>query len=647
MTKFRFCGRNSVALRASKPFTVLPMLLVGGLVIAADTGDAPESYGVASHEIVVPGPYLGDEPADDNSPLSSESALADDQDGLDDEGGVFAFPVLVQNGKAYDTNVFASNPLDTPVTLAAWVDFDGSGSFDSDEFAIAFVPAGAENDKYKMEWPSLEGVTTDFFGTTYARFRISTEVFSATDAATAAPDGEVEDYTVEVQQDSDGDELPNAVDPDNDNDGIPDNLEGTTVDTDNDGTVNSLDVDSDNDSIPDFIEAGANPLQPADTDGDGIPDFLDEDSDNDGTADKDEHAADADGDGIPDAIEGSEDSDADGIVNSEDLDADNDTIPDAIERGLAGNVIDTDGDGISDYLDLDSDNDGIFDIREANARELNVSEIDTNGDGAVDSGQLTGVNGLLDAAETVPDSGIPVFSVMDSDGDGIRDFRDLDSDNDSVSDLLETLGTDIDNNARVDSVLDNNMDGIADDVDVNQVNFGDVVDSDADGLADHRDADADGRDALSTAPTTDEDDAGQPETDGDGAEQGGSDEGSEESEDTSDSTTDNETSDETSDESPEAGGETSDNEPTDTGSQEGEGISDNTVDDELSDDGIAVGEDAVIQTGLGGGAGCSISAAAFSTGRDQTRTDILFPVLLISCLAVFFGRKRRDRLQNG
>jgi len=603
MTKFRFCGRNSVALRASKPFTVLPMLLVGGLVIAADTGDAPESYGVASHEIVVPGPYLGDEPADDNSPLSSESALADDQDGLDDEGGVFAFPVLVQNGKAYDTNVFASNPLDTPVTLAAWVDFDGSGSFDSDEFAIAFVPAGAENEKYKMEWPSLEGVTTDFFGTTYARFRISTEVFSATDAATAAPDGEVEDYTLDVQQDSDGDELPNAVDPDNDNDGIPDNLEGTTVDTDNDGTVNSLDVDSDNDSIPDFIEAGANPLQPADTDGDGIPDFLDEDSDNDGTADKDEHAADADGDGIPDAIEGSE--------------------------------------------DLDSDNDGIFDIREANARELNVSEIDTNGDGAVDSGQLTGVNGLLDAAETVPDSGIPVFSVMDSDGDGIRDFRDLDSDNDSVSDLLETLGTDIDNNARVDSVLDNNMDGIADDVDVNQVNFGDVVDSDADGLADHRDADADGRDALSTAPTTDEDDAGQPETDGDGAEQGGSDEGSEESEDTSDSTTDNETSDETSDESPEAGGETSDNEPTDTGSQEGEGISDNTVDDELSDDGIAVGEDAVIQTGLGGGAGCSISAAAFSTGRDQTRTDILFPVLLMSCLAVFFGRKRRDRLQNG
>lgn len=561
-------------------YTAACLFVFVSTAYAADTGDAPSSYGVVTHEIVVPSPFLGDVVADDNPNVFTDTALGDDDDGLDDEGGVFDFPILVQNRKSYDTNVFATNPLDVPATLSGWVDFDGNGTFDDDEFATALVPPGAQNQKFKLAWPNLRGITTDFFGTTFARFRISSSPSLATDATGGAPDGEVEDYSLEVQLDSDGDEIPNAVDPDNDNDGIPDITEGIGVDTDNDGTENALDVDSDADFIPDFVEAGENPLEPVDTDGDGTPDFLDEDSNNDGVLDIDEQSEDIDGDGILDAVEGTIDSDSDGIENARDLDSDNDTIPDAIERGSDLEPADTDQDGIADYLDLDTDNDGIIDIREANGGELNVSEVDIDSDGRVDNAQLTGVNGFLDKAETAPDSGIPIFAIVDSDSDGTRDFRDLDSDNDSISDLLETRGTDTDSNGLLDNTQDENQDGLIDDGNSYQTG-GAFPDTDADSVADFQDDDADGRSTPQSPPETD---VGEGGTDG-----------------------------------------------TDPGTE----APDNT--------GSPIASDIpVVETGLSGGAGCSVS------GRHQLRVsstgaDVAFPMLLLISLATFLTRRMRKQ----
>ena len=73
---------------------------------------------------------------------------------------------------------------------------------------------------------------------------------------------------------TDGDDLPDYLDPDSDNDGIDDVIEGT-LDTDGDGVPNYLDLDSDGDGIPDSVEIGR-----GDTDGDGIPDYLDNDNNN-------------------------------------------------------------------------------------------------------------------------------------------------------------------------------------------------------------------------------------------------------------------------------------------------------------------------------------------------------------------------------
>ena len=60
-----------------------------------------------------------------------------------------------------------------------------------------------------------------------------------------------------------------------DNDGIINDVEGTSTDTDSDEIPDRIDHDSDNDEIPDGVEGTGDP------DGDSIPNFRDKDSDGD------------------------------------------------------------------------------------------------------------------------------------------------------------------------------------------------------------------------------------------------------------------------------------------------------------------------------------------------------------------------------
>jgi hypothetical protein len=91
-------------------------------------------------------------------------------------------------------------------------------------------------------------------------------------------------------------------------------------------------------------------------------------------------------------------------------------------------LCDRDGDGIADVFDLDADNDGIEDVIEAGLANISdgkgkiaVSWVDSNG------------NGLHDSAES--SAALPA---LDSDGDGIPNYIDLDSDNDSLFDVDES-----------------------------------------------------------------------------------------------------------------------------------------------------------------------------------------------------------------
>ena len=107
-----------------------------------------------------------------------------------------------------------------------------------------------------------------------------------TDQLDAAGDMTVRSDTGGLGTDSDGDNVVNGIDLDDDNDGIPDASEAAG-DFDSDGLANSLDIDSDNDGIPDNVEAqaeSASYVAPTglDTDDDGLDNAYD--SDNGGTA---------------------------------------------------------------------------------------------------------------------------------------------------------------------------------------------------------------------------------------------------------------------------------------------------------------------------------------------------------------------------
>jgi hypothetical protein len=92
-----------------------------------------------------------------------------------------------------------------------------------------------------------------------------------------------------------------------------------------------------------------------------------------------------------------------------------------------------------------------------------------------------------------PNGGGTSQPVNDTDGDGIPDFRDLDSDGDGVTDIVETGGTDKDGDGQSDSSKDTDKDGIPDQFD--RSNGGTpppTRDTDRDGVPDFRDQDSDG-----------------------------------------------------------------------------------------------------------------------------------------------------------
>ncbi|WP_440880724.1 Calx-beta domain-containing protein [Tenacibaculum sp. C7A-26P2] len=324
------------------------------------------------------------------------------------------------------------------------------------------------------------------------------------------------DGVIDDQTDSDNDGLPDLVDSDNGG------TVSSTPDTDGDGVPDYQDLDSDGDGINDVIEAGG-----ADTNNDGQIDtdnLVDgtnlPDEDNDGTPDTQEpnndalsgsldvdgdgvidDQTDSDGDGIADVVDGLDgfgdalttDTDGDGIEDLYDLDDDNDGILDVVEQ-LGDENRDTDNDGIPDHLDLDSDGDGVLDLVESGQ---NASIVDVDGDGVLDSLLDADNDGIIDTADA-DDSDINAGSktiLDDTDGDGRPDFQDLDSDNDGISDLVESgtdISLDIDGDGVIDDQSDTDGDGLADVVDPNRGGMRPrIPDTDTDGIPDYQDIDSD------------------------------------------------------------------------------------------------------------------------------------------------------------
>jgi len=416
------------------------------------------------------------------------------------------------NGNGTDSDPDAG---DTLTVASATVDVDGDGTQDNLPIGTATTitdnsgnPIGTItlNSDGSLSFVPAEDFTGNVPQVTYTL----TDDKGATDTATV---------DINILPDNDGDGIADVNDIDDDNDGIPDTVEGTG-DTDGDGIPDSMDLDSDNDGIPDVIEAGGDDPDGdgqigtgdiTDTDGDGLSDIADTDDggtaldnpDTDGDGIPDTQDLDSDNDGISDLVEaGGTDTDGDGVVDGY-TDADGDGFDDGEDTTEGGTPLanpDTDNDGVDDRLDLDSDNDGIQDVIEAGGD-------DPDGDGVIGTGPITDTDGdgFSDITDTDDNTnpgagdGGTALDNPDTDNDGIPDTQDLDSDNDGITDVNEAGGTDANGDGIVDGFTDGDGDGFNDGQDTTQggVNLpqddtdGDDyldIDSDNDGIPDNIEA---------------------------------------------------------------------------------------------------------------------------------------------------------------
>ncbi|MEV4901896.1 CshA/CshB family fibrillar adhesin-related protein [Citricoccus sp. NPDC055426] len=193
-----------------------------GFMLPTDFGDAPESYGQASHFIDwsatgtpmgSPGtanapaiaynwegiPYLGDVPADpDSGDLTGWTGDDDStpEGAQPDEGWQQligeATPPVLYRGQTDDYSVDIAAGNAEGQTVAAWIDWNNNGAFDADERTTATVADG----RAPLRWSGIS-VPRDVDGLG-SRFRIASDPSQIVEPTGLATDGEVEDYLLPI-----------------------------------------------------------------------------------------------------------------------------------------------------------------------------------------------------------------------------------------------------------------------------------------------------------------------------------------------------------------------------------------------------------------------------------------------------------------
>ena len=187
--------------------------------VGKDYGDAPDSYGDASHEIPASANlYLGNAVPDGevDTQLTSASSAGDDDDGNDDEDAFVVLPNVplvdpsltnISLGRNYSLNVPVTNTTGNEATLHAWIDFNQNGRFEAQEYQTAKVINNASSASLSWNIP-----LTTIIGDTHARFRLTSDTLTdntglldsvnpidVDDRSIGnATDGEVEDYPVSI-----------------------------------------------------------------------------------------------------------------------------------------------------------------------------------------------------------------------------------------------------------------------------------------------------------------------------------------------------------------------------------------------------------------------------------------------------------------
>ena len=258
-----------------------------------------------------------------------------------------------------------------------------------------------------------------------------------------------------IPKDTDGDNIPNYLDLDSDNDGIPDNVEAqTTAGYIAPGTF----TDANNDGVNDVYAGGLTPVETTA----GIPDYLNTDTDGDGTDDTTEAGTSANA-GADTAVDTDYTDVNFGITDPSTLpNTQNSTTPEVDYRDDTANpnivpvaVDDTETtpqdtpvtiDVIANDSDIDGDTLTVTSTTQPTAAQGTVTIVGGKpvftptagfvGDATFDYTISDGNGGESTATVTITVEE-PVVVAIDTDNDGIPDNIDLDDDNDGVLDSIE------------------------------------------------------------------------------------------------------------------------------------------------------------------------------------------------------------------
>ncbi|WP_169314572.1 SdrD B-like domain-containing protein [Thiothrix nivea] len=169
-----------------------------------DYGDAPASYGDASHHIVA-GIHLGNNAPDaETASQNTHNAMGDgdDEDGAPKQYGnpaITLFPILKMTALSYSIDIKTTNTTGSAGNLYGWIDFDQNGAFDLDEAASISV-ADNTDATVTLTWNTIPSDIE--LGTTFIRLRLTTDVtVTASTPANHASNGEVEDFPIAVAMD--------------------------------------------------------------------------------------------------------------------------------------------------------------------------------------------------------------------------------------------------------------------------------------------------------------------------------------------------------------------------------------------------------------------------------------------------------------
>ncbi len=467
--------------------------IMGNLGARNDAGDAPSSYGYASHilPILTSTPlliYMGSEYPDSEDPFVNFSTGVSDDNTGDDEDGVTSGSLdldgqLLTVGQIEVIDI-STNGLGV---LNAWIDFNRDGDFDDigEQIATDVAPSGG-NISLNITIPGSANP-----GTSYARFRFSSET-GLVPGNTEAADGEVEDYQIIIYD--------STVCPPGstlyDTPSIT-NVYATSVIVDN--SVNNQNnalgnndatlarFNNNNDEL--ILEMGQSINNGDNTTVNGT-----------------------NGNIFNVWVSPSATGPWTQVGNNALLDftftSPIDWLYIRLMRGAGGDQHisyidasktiytstcepDIDGDAVPNHFDLDNDNDGIPDLDEAAG---NTPYGDEDGDGILNGVDTIDTGDAGDGSTTNYDDansdGIP--DIYDTDLDGVPNHLDLDSDNDGIYDVVEAGHGQSHTNGIVNSVFGAN--GLANVLETaaesGTINYG-IVNSDTTGPNDYLDLDSD------------------------------------------------------------------------------------------------------------------------------------------------------------